>query len=181
MLIYQLDVKFSLWPVSNLIRLFYWHVSRVRVHVIALDNGGSKASIRLSGRGRSLFSTIAKHRMFGLGMVPKEGFLAYSIQSIYLIKRFVPAVMVANDMCGKSPITGEWIYGITWKDVLAFMFFVYYLFVCLMRFLHFCICNVWLILANNRILVFILEFILFLSLSFKVYNNVFTCKYAQIL
>ena len=62
-----------------------------------------------------MFSTISKSRMFGLGMVPKEGFLAYSTQFIFLIIRPVPGnvVMVATDMCGKSPITGEWIYGIT--------------------------------------------------------------------
>ena len=131
------------------------------------------------GEGKILFSTIAKPRIFGLGMVSKEGFLAYLTQFIFLIIRLVPrnVVMVAIDMCGKNPITGEWIYGITWKHVLAFMFFVYYLFVSLIIFLHFYICNVWFILANNRILVFILELFLF----FKVYNNVFTCKYAQIL
>ena len=70
--------------------------------------------------------------------------------------------MVATDMCGKSPITGDWIYGITGKHVLAFMFFVYYLFVSLI-FLHFYICNVKLILTNNRISVFILELFLFLK------------------
>ena len=66
------------------------------------------------GEGKVLFSTIAKPGMFWLGMVPKEGFLAYSTQSIFLIIRLVPGnvVMVAN-MCGKSPITGGWIYGIT--------------------------------------------------------------------
>ena len=135
------------------------------------------------GERKVLFSTIAKPGMFGLDMVPKEDFLAYSTQFIFLIIRLLPGnvAMVAIDMCGKSPITGEWIYGITWKHVLAFMFFVYYLFVCLIIFLHFYICNVWFILANNRILVFILELFLFLSLLFKVYNNVFTCKYAQIL
>ena len=89
--------------------------------------------------------------------------------------------MVAIDICGKSPIMGEWIYQITWKHVLAFIFLVYYLFVCLIIFLHFYICNVWFILANNRILVFILELFLFLSLLFNIHNNVFTCKYAQIL
>ena len=67
------------------------------------------------GEGKVLFSAIAKPGMFGLGMVPKEGFLAYSTQFIFLIIRLVPGnvVMVAIDMCGKSPITGEWIYGIT--------------------------------------------------------------------
>ena len=126
--------------------------------------------------GKVLVRTIAKPGIFGLGMVPKEGFLAYSTQFIFLIIRLVPGnvVMVAIDMCGKSPITGEWIYGITWKHVLAFMFFVYYLFVCLIIFLHFYICNVWFILANNSILVFILKLFLFLSLLFKVYKNVFT-------
>ena len=62
-----------------------------------------------------MFSTIAKPEMFGLGMVPKEGFLAYSTQFIFLIIRLVPGnvVMVVTDMCGKIPITGEWIYEIT--------------------------------------------------------------------
>ena len=37
--------------------------------------------------------------------------------------------MVAIDMCGKGPITGEWIYEIAWKHVLPFMFFLFsYLF-----------------------------------------------------
>ena len=61
-----------------------------------------------------MFSTIAEPEMFGLGMVPKKVFLAYSTQFIFLI-RLVPGnvVMLATDMCGKSPIMGEWIYGIT--------------------------------------------------------------------
>ena len=43
--------------------------------------------------------------MFGLGMVPEEVFLAYSTQFIILIISLVPGnvVMVATDMCGKSP------------------------------------------------------------------------------
>ena len=78
-----------------------------------------------------------------IGMSPKEGFLAYSTQFIFLIIRLVPGnlVMVAIDMCGKSPITWEW-NGITSKHVLAYMFFVYYLFACLIIFLHFYINNV---------------------------------------
>ena len=65
--------------------------------------------------GKVLFSTIAEPAMFGLGMVPKEGFLAYSTKFIFLIRRLVPGnvVMVATDMYGKSPITGKRIYGIT--------------------------------------------------------------------
>ena len=115
-----------------------------------------KAPIRLLGKG--LFSTVAKPGMFGLGMVSKENFLAYSTQFISLIIRLVPGnvVMVAIDMCGKSPIMGKWIYGITWKHVLAFTFLVY-LFDSLIIFLHFYICIVWFVLANNRILVFILK------------------------
>ena len=67
------------------------------------------------GEGKVLFSTIVEPGMFGLGMVPKEVFLAYSTQFIFLIIRLVPGnvVMVATDMCGKSSITGEWIYRIT--------------------------------------------------------------------
>ena len=62
-----------------------------------------------------MFSTIAKPGMFGLDIASKENFLAYSTQFIFFIIRLVPGnvVMVAIDMCGKSPITGKWIYGIT--------------------------------------------------------------------
>ena len=62
-----------------------------------------------------MFSIIAELGMFGLGMVPKEVFLSYSTEFIFLIIRLVPGnvVMAAIDMCGKSPITWEWIHGIT--------------------------------------------------------------------
>ena len=49
-----------------------------------------------------MFSTIAKTGMFGLGMVPKEGFLAYSTQFIFFIISLVPGnvvMVVAIDMC----------------------------------------------------------------------------------
>ena len=56
------------------------------------------------GEGKVLFSTIAKSRMFGLGMVPKESFLAYSTQFMFSIIRLVPGnvVTVAIDMCEKN-------------------------------------------------------------------------------
>ena len=62
-----------------------------------------------------MFSTIVEPGMFRLGMVPKEVFLAYSTQFIFWIIRLVLGnmVMVATDMCVKSPFSGEWIYGIT--------------------------------------------------------------------
>ena len=62
-----------------------------------------------------LFSRNVKPGMFGLGIVQKETFLAYSTQLVFLIIRLVPgnAVMVAIDICRKIPMTGEWIYGIT--------------------------------------------------------------------
>ena len=53
--------------------------------------------------------------MFRLDVVSKENFLAYSTQFTFLVIRLVPGnvVMVGIDMCEKSPITGERIYGIT--------------------------------------------------------------------
>ena len=85
-----------LWPISTLIRLFYWHVSRVR----------KERAVR---EGKVLFSTIAKPGMLGVGMAPKENFLVYSMQFIFLIIRLLPGnvVMVAIGMYGKSPITGK--------------------------------------------------------------------------
>ena len=67
------------------------------------------------GERKILFSKIAKPGMFGLGIVPKENFLAYAIQFIFLIIRIVPGnvVMLAINICGKSSITGDQVYGIT--------------------------------------------------------------------
>ena len=69
--------------------------------------------------GKALFSRNVKPGIFGLSIAPKEIFLVYTTQFVFLTIRLVPGnvVMVAIDMCGKSPITGEWIYGITWKHV----------------------------------------------------------------
>ena len=49
----------------------------------------------------------------------KEIFLPYSTQSVFSTITLVSGnvVMVTIDMCRKSPITREWIYGITWKHV----------------------------------------------------------------
>ena len=62
-----------------------------------------------------MFSEVAKPGVFGLGIEPKQNFLGYSTQFIFLIIRLVPGnvVIAAIDMCGKSPITEESIYGIT--------------------------------------------------------------------
>ena len=56
-----------------------------------------------------MFSAVAKPGMFGLGMVLKEGFRAYSTQFIFFIIRLVPGnvVMVAIDMWGKAPSRGS--------------------------------------------------------------------------
>ena len=61
--------------------------------------------------------------MFRLGIAPKETFLAYSTHFVFL----TIVVMVAINMCGKSPTTEEWIYGISWKHVylnISFLFTV---------------------------------------------------------
>ena len=66
--------------------------------------------------------------MFELGIASREIFLAYSTQFVFSTIRLVPVnvVIVAIDMWGKSPITGELIYGITWKHVYfnIFIFFI---------------------------------------------------------
>ena len=65
--------------------------------------------------GKVLFSGNVKPGMFRLGIAPKETFLMYSTQFVFLIIRLVPGnvVLVAIDMCAKRQIIGEWIYGIT--------------------------------------------------------------------
>lgn len=62
-----------------------------------------------------MFSKIAKPGMFGQDMATKENFLAYSTQFIFFILRLTigNVVMGVNDMCKKSPITGEQINRIT--------------------------------------------------------------------
>ena len=51
-----------------------------------------------------MFSRNVKSGMFGLGIAPKETFLAYSTQFVFLIIRLVPGnmIMVSIDMCGKA-------------------------------------------------------------------------------
>ena len=63
-------------------------------------------------------------------MVPNENFLAYLTQFVFLTIRLVlgNVIMVAIDMCRKSPNTGEWIYGIMGKHVyfyVSVLFIVY--------------------------------------------------------
>ena len=67
------------------------------------------------GQGKALFSRNVKPGIFRLGMVPKENFLVYSTQFVLLTIRLVTGnvMMVAIDICGKSAIMREWIYGIT--------------------------------------------------------------------
>ena len=62
-----------------------------------------------------MLSRNVKPGMFGLGIMPKEIFLADSTQFVFSTTGLVPGnvIMVAIDMCETSPITGEWIYGIT--------------------------------------------------------------------
>ena len=67
--------------------------------------------------------------MFGLGVEPKEIFLAYSIQFVFLTIRLVPGnvVMVTTDMRGKSPITG----GVNiWNNVKTCVFQYFRSFYC---------------------------------------------------
>ena len=74
--------------------------------IIAPDNGGSKAPIRLSGKGSSCLAQLLKLGCLGQTQRRRRFF-----SPIKLIPGNV--VVVVIDMCGKSPITGEWIYGIT--------------------------------------------------------------------
>ena len=64
-----------------------------------------------------MFSRNVKPGMLGLGIAPKEIFLAYSTQFLFSTIRLVSGNvgMVTTDMWGKGPITGEWIYGIKLK------------------------------------------------------------------
>ena len=59
--------------------------------------------------GEGLFSRNVKPGISGLGIAPKEIFLAYSTQFDFLTIRQVPGnvVMVAIDMCGKAPSQGS--------------------------------------------------------------------------
>ena len=74
-----------------------------------------------------MFSRNVKPEMFRLDIAPNEIFLTYSTQFVFSTIRLVPGnvVIVAFDMCGKIPITGEWIYGFTGKHVYFNIFVVF--------------------------------------------------------
>ena len=86
--------------------LSFLHVSRVKVH---------ESTYSVVGEGKVLFSTNVKPGVFRVGIARKGNFLAYSTQFVFLTIKLVlgNVVMVAIDMCGKSPIMGDWIRGIT--------------------------------------------------------------------
>ena len=67
---------------------------------------------REGGRG-VLFNKNVKPGMSELGKV--QHFLVYSTPGAFLTIKLVPGnvVMIGFDIYEKSPITGEWIYGIT--------------------------------------------------------------------
>lgn len=67
------------------------------------------------GEGKALFCRNVKSGMFGLEMEPKENFVAYSTQIVFLIIRLLlgNVLMVAINTCGKNTIAGELIYEIT--------------------------------------------------------------------
>ena len=127
--------------------------------IIAMDNCGSKAPIRLSRRGRSCLAELLNLGCSGHSVAREFSRL---FNPVYLFdNKTVPGnmVMVAIVMCEKSTITGEWIY------VLPFMLFVY-LFVCLFL-LRFYICNIWFVSANNRCLIFIIIIIIIIIIILK--------------
>ena len=79
--------------------------------IIVPYNDGSKAPIRLSGRGRSSLA-FARSGMFGLGIALKEK-ISRLFNPVSIGIKLVPGnvVMVAINMYGKRPLW-EWIYGI---------------------------------------------------------------------
>ena len=70
--------------------------------IITLNNGGVKAPIWLLGEVEVLFSRNIKPEMSGLGIAPKEIFLAYSTKFVFSTIRLVPGnvVIVSIGMCG---------------------------------------------------------------------------------
>ena len=123
---------------------------------------------------------------------------------IYLL---VPGnvIMVAIDMCEKSPITGEWIYGITWKHVyfnifvlfivdttskintkisvsycLLFLSWWLLLWLCCCHYYHCCCCCFY--LCFYLFILFIHSFIyLFIYLIFYLFICLFTYSFISLL
>ena len=99
---------------------------------------------------------------------PKESFFAYSTQFIFLT---IGLWYTRKELHhGGMDI---WNYIKTRITFNVFCLFIY-LFVCLIIFVHFYICNVWFALTNNKILK--LSFY-----NFKGHNILFVCTYVQIL
>ena len=93
--------------------------------IISLDSSGLKAPIQLLGRGRSYLAQLLNLGCLGQAMALKGNFIAYLTNFIFLVVRLLPGnmVMVAIDICGKSPITGEWQWNYM-KTCISFYFFV---------------------------------------------------------
>ena len=115
--------------------------------------------------------------MFGLGIASKEIFLAYSTQFVFSAIRLVRGnlVMVVIDMCGKSPITGEWIYGITWKHVY-FNIFVAFIVHTTSYYLH-TGCIVVTIVTAVVVVLFLYLFFIYIFPSLFFFSFLFTYSF----
>ena len=80
---------------------------------MALDNGTLNAPIGLSRTGRFCLAQFLNLECLGYALRRGRNFLPIQPYFFFII-RLVPGdvVMDGIDMCGKSPIMGEWIYGI---------------------------------------------------------------------
>ena len=122
-----------------------------------------------------LFSTIAKLGMFGLAMMLKENFFCL-LNPVHLFdhkicswkRRHGSTWHVQNESHHREVDLRQNMY-----SILCFCFFTYLFNVCLIIFLFFYICNVWFVLANTRILIFlILKFVaMFLPVSMNKFCN----------
>ena len=98
--------------------------------IISVENGGSKAPIRLSWRGRPFL--VEMQNLKCLGMAMKENFLVCSTHFIFLIRGLVPGnvVIIFSNMCvqNESYHGGMDIWNYMKRHVNFFVFV--YLFIC---------------------------------------------------
>ena len=127
-----------------------------------MDNGGSKASIWLFGRRRSCLAQLRNLRFFGKTWCRRRIFSP--IQPVYLSD---------NKTCTWKPGHSHHWYvqknphhgGVNiWNDMkTSITFYTFCLFISFLVFLHFYICNVRFVSANNKFLIFIYIIIIILK------------------
>ena len=126
--------------IQHILRFFTCQQSN-SLCIIVLYNGGSKAPIRLLGRGRSCLINV-RPGMLGLGMVLKEIHLAYSTRFLFREQDLYLETWSWSPLICTEKAFGSGYMGL--RERMYFIIFVYYANIKVFHFIYFSLTFIYL-------------------------------------